>query len=56
MNEALRPIRDRRRELAGNPDRIRDILLDGAGRARAAARATLDEVREAMNLPPEAGI
>jgi tryptophanyl-tRNA synthetase len=56
MNEALRPIRERRRDLAAHPGRIRDILIDGAGKARDAARATLDEVRDAMNLPPKDGI
>ncbi len=56
MNEALRPIRERRRRLADKPDGIRDILLDGASRARAVAAATLAEVREVMNLPPKDGI
>jgi tryptophanyl-tRNA synthetase len=56
MNEALRPIRERRRNLAAHPGRIRDILIDGAAKARDAARATLDEVRDAMNLPPKDGI
>lgn len=56
MNEALRPIRERRRDLMEHPDRIRDALMDGAARARAAAEATLVEVREAMHLPPKEGI
>jgi tryptophanyl-tRNA synthetase len=56
MNNALRPVRERRRELAGKPDRLRNILLDGAERARTIAAATLAEVREVMNLPPEDGI
>ncbi len=56
MNDALRPIRERRRALAEKPDRIREILLDGAARAREVARATLAEVREVMNLSPEDGI
>jgi tryptophanyl-tRNA synthetase len=53
MNDALRPIRERRRELQERPDRIKSILIDGASKARAVARATLEEVREVMNLPPE---
>jgi hypothetical protein len=35
------------------PDRIKDILMSGASRARAVAQATLGEVREALNLPPK---
>lgn len=48
VNEALRPMRERRKQLddAG----IEDILRDGADRARAVASATMDEVREAMGL------
>jgi len=53
MNEALRPIRARRRELQEKPDRIRRILTDGASRARAVAEETLREVRDVMNLPPK---
>ena len=53
LNETLRGIRERRRELMEKPDRIRDILMSGAARARAVAQATLGEVREAMNLPPK---
>lgn len=53
MNEALRPIRERRRELQEKPDRIRRILTDGASRARAVAEETLREVRDVMNLPPK---
>ena len=53
MNEALRGIRQRRRELQDKPDRIRQILMDGASRARTVARSTLDEVRDVLNLPPK---
>ena len=53
LNEALRPIRERRRELKEQPDRITQILVDGASRARSVARETLREVREAVNLPPK---
>lgn len=56
LNEALRPVRERRRELAEKPDTIREILIDGAIRAREVASKTLEEVREAMNLPPKGGI
>jgi tryptophanyl-tRNA synthetase len=53
MNEALRGIRQRRRELQERPDRIKQILMDGASRARTVARSTLDEVRDVLNLPPK---
>ncbi len=50
LNEELRPLRAKRAELEKNPDYIRKVLLDGAERARAIAKATLDEVRAAMNM------
>ncbi|UCF05521.1 MAG: tryptophan--tRNA ligase [bacterium] len=52
MNEALAPVRARRRDLEANPGRIREILHAGAMHAREIARDTLDEVRDVMNLPP----
>jgi tryptophanyl-tRNA synthetase len=51
MNEALHPIRERRRELLEAPDTIGEILRAGAERARGIARATIEEVRGVMNLP-----
>jgi len=53
LNETLRPMRERRRELKENPARIREILMSGAARARVVARATLEEVRGVLNLPPK---
>ncbi len=54
MNEGLDPIRQKRAELEQNPKRVEDILVDGAARARAEARQTMSEVRDAMGLmlPP----
>lgn len=46
----LEPIRTRRAELEANPDDVRDILDMGAKRAREAAKVTMQEVREKMNL------
>ncbi|MBD3179584.1 MAG: tryptophan--tRNA ligase [Candidatus Latescibacteria bacterium] len=51
MNRALRPIRQKRKELESNPERVWDILAEGAARARKVASGTLREVRETMNLP-----
>ena len=48
--ESLGPVMERRRELAANLDYVREVLADGAERARAVARATMDEVRAAMHV------
>ncbi len=53
MNAALRTLRARRAELAARPEHIRQILGDGALRARAVARETMREVREKMRLVPD---
>jgi tryptophanyl-tRNA synthetase len=50
INEHLRAFRERRRELAENPDRVREVLAYGASRARAVAEATLAEVYHRMGL------
>ena len=50
LNEELRPLRERRKQLEAQPDYIRQVLMDGATRARAIAAQTLDEVRTAMNM------
>ena len=50
VNGYLAPIRERRVELAGDMDYIKDVLHEGNRRANEIANATLDEVREAMNM------
>jgi tryptophanyl-tRNA synthetase len=45
-------IRERAREFEENPELVDNIVAEGAQKARDAARATLDEVRRAMNLQP----
>jgi len=50
LSDALAPIRERREQYAGDPDRVRDIIRDGNRRARAVAEETLDEVRSVMHL------
>lgn len=47
---SLAPIRERARELRGNPERVWEILAAGGTRARAVARDTIGEVRERMGL------
>lgn len=50
INKALKPLRDRRAELAANPAYINEVLADGAERARVIARETMAEVKKNMNL------
>ncbi len=44
------PFREKRAELARNPDYVEDVLRDGARRARAEARITLNRARQAAGL------
>ena len=46
----LKPIQERAREFEEDPGRVRAIVNDGGEAARDVARATLEEVREAMGL------
>lgn len=50
LNEYLRPLRQRRRELERDPQFIRDVLREGTARAREVAQQTLAEVRQAMGM------
>ena len=50
VNAYLAPIRERRRELEGQPEMVREILHEGNRRANELANTTLDEVREAMGM------
>ena len=51
LNKALQPFRDKRAQLAADPNYVTDVLHDGAKRARAIAQKTMEEVREAVQLP-----
>ena len=51
LNQHLDPFRLRRSELAARPDDVQDVLNDGAQRARRIAQKTMQEVREAIQLP-----
>ncbi|MEE0226516.1 MAG: tryptophan--tRNA ligase, partial [Senegalimassilia anaerobia] len=44
------PIRERRMELAGDMDYVKDVLREGNRRANEIANQTLEEVREAMGM------
>jgi tryptophanyl-tRNA synthetase len=45
------PFRERRAALAAEPDRVWDILADGARRASAIAAETIAQVKAAVGLP-----
>jgi tryptophanyl-tRNA synthetase len=51
LNDHLAPFRARRSALEAKPGVVEQALADGAQRARAIARATMQEVREAVALP-----
>jgi len=50
INSTLEPFRERRATFAAKPQYVRDVLADGANRAQAIARETLDEVKQKMGL------
>jgi tryptophanyl-tRNA synthetase len=50
MTGALRPLREKRAELAAKPEYVSEVLADGAARARVIARETMNEVRQKMGL------
>jgi len=50
VNASFQPFRERRAALAARPDYIREVLDDGARRARVIASETMKEVKEKMGL------
>ncbi len=56
MNDALAPIRERRRQIAARPERMIEILHDGTERARPLAQATLQDVMQRMGLTTYTGL
>jgi tryptophanyl-tRNA synthetase len=50
MNAMLEPMRDRRRAVLSEPDRIREIAIEGSRKARLVAQATMERVRDAVKL------
>lgn len=51
LNRHLEPFRAKRADLASKPDYVANVLNDGANRARVIAQKTMEEVREAIQLP-----
>jgi tryptophanyl-tRNA synthetase len=52
MAETFAPMRERAKELRGHPERVDEILRDGADRARVIAKETMREAREHMGFLP----
>jgi tryptophanyl-tRNA synthetase len=50
LNNFLTPIRQRRAELAAQPDLVEQVLFDGTRRMQARARETMDMVHQAMGI------
>jgi tryptophanyl-tRNA synthetase len=50
MNGELTPIRERAKAIRAEPDRVREVLGDGAEKASRIARETMGEVKERMGL------
>jgi len=50
LNKNLEPFRANRAKLEGDPDYVRDVLLDGAKRAKVIAAETMAEVRDAIGF------
>ncbi len=50
LNEHLRPLRERRKKLEGDPRVVREVLAAGIQRAREVGEVTLAEVRRAMHM------
>ena len=46
----LTPIRTRHQELAANPKRVYEIIMDGTAKGRALAQSTMSEGRHAMKI------
>jgi tryptophanyl-tRNA synthetase len=46
----LKPLQERRKELAAHPEKVTEIIAEGSKKARAIAQQTLAEVNEAMKL------
>lgn len=50
LNQHLEPFRAKREQLSQNPSYVKEILVDGAKRAKVIARETMSEVRDAIGF------
>jgi tryptophanyl-tRNA synthetase len=55
MIEFFRPMRERRAELAANPDVVEQVLAAGAEKVRPILESTMAEVRAAVGIGPRRG-
>jgi len=51
MLDCFAEARERRQQLAGDPDYVHDVLREGGRRARTEAQKTMERVREATGIP-----
>ena len=51
IEDHFAPVRERRRELEGDPGYVLDVLTEGGRRARTVARGVMERVREVTGLP-----
>src|SRR5438034_40064 len=52
INSQFEPARQKRKQLAANPDHVEEVLKRGAARARAEAQKTMELVRRAVGMLP----
>ena len=50
LKSGLEPVRDRRKELGSDINKVKEIMAEGDRQARAIARETLSEVKEAVKI------
>ena len=50
LNKHLEPFRARRADFEKDPDYVKDVLLDGAKKARVIAVETMEQVRDAIGF------
>ena len=50
LDKSLEPMREKRRELESDIDRVRDIIDQGNAKARSIAKKTMEEVKEAVRI------
>ncbi len=56
INATFAPYRDKRKELAGRPEYVEEVLRKGARKARAEAQKTMELVRQAVGMTPRPSV
>ena len=52
INTFFGPFREKRKQLAAQPEQVEEVLRKGAEKARAEARQTMALVRQAVGMKP----